>query len=630
MRISIYYISIFVLLISCQSEASQTNPEGSSSMTPAWAKNAIWYQIFVERFHNGDPSNDPTKEDIQGSYPDSTPANWHTSRWTSDWYEPDDYFAQTDLPEFHNKVQLRRYGGDLQGVLDKLDYLEDLGITAIYFNPLNDSPSLHKYDARHYRHIDRNFGPDPRGDVAMMDAEIPDDPASWQWTKADSLFLRVVEEAHNRNIRVVMDYSWNHVGATFWAIDDIRQHGKASRFIDWFHVESFDDPATPEDEFKYEGWFGTKYMPVVNKDIPANDTVWPFEGNLVSESFKQHVYHVSQRWMDPNGDGDPSDGVDGFRLDVAAEVPLGFWRDYRKFIKGVNPEAYLVGEVWWDVWPDKLLDPRPFLQGDVFDAIMNYRWYRAARRFFAQAEPAYTATEFVEELDRLNANIHEDYLQVMMNMSASHDAPRLSTSLANKSKYKYQAKPTENPDYIIHKPGESVLKEQKMLLLHQFTYIGAPQIWNGDELGMWGADDPDCRKPIIWPELIFDPEKAHLLPDKTRPVDTVKADLALLDYYAFLIKLRNSSPALRTGSFEVLLADDDQQLLAYSRKDNRWEAIVAFNLSDEEKSIAVSTTFAKAYTDAMNPNEMFRPKKKTIELVVPAKSGRLLINQRER
>ncbi|MEX1139585.1 MAG: alpha-amylase family glycosyl hydrolase, partial [Bacteroidota bacterium] len=171
---------------------------------PQWAKSAIWYQIFPERFRNGDSSNDPRRDDLLGSWPHEFPANWQISNWTGDWYEPQAW-ERSNSRGFYFSVQHRRYGGDLQGVIDKLDYLKDIGITAIYFNPLFESPSLHKYDAASFHHIDANFGPDPAGDRKIIAQENPADPASWKWTSADKLFLTLLQEAHDRQIRIVID-----------------------------------------------------------------------------------------------------------------------------------------------------------------------------------------------------------------------------------------------------------------------------------------------------------------------------------------------------------------------------------------------------------------------------------------
>ena len=217
-----------LLLFGCgSSQIKEKEPDNRSLATvPTWAKEAIWYQIFVERFRNGDPSNDPTPADMAGSFPDKLPSDWRITPWGHDWYAHEPWLDNVDEQGFYSKIQARRYGGDLQGVLDKIDYIQSLGVTAIYFNPLNDSPSLHKYDARTYTHIDRNFGPDPKGDVILMDLEDHDDPAAWKWSSADLLFLKIVKEFHKRGIRVIMDYSWNHTGKAFWALNDIRKNGK--------------------------------------------------------------------------------------------------------------------------------------------------------------------------------------------------------------------------------------------------------------------------------------------------------------------------------------------------------------------------------------------------------------------
>jgi glycosidase len=263
----------------------------SLASAPQWAKEAIWYQIFVERFRNGDSTNDPTPADMSGSFPDKIPADWKITPWGHDWYSHEAWLDKVGANGFYSKIQARRYGGDLQGVLDKMDYIQSLGVTAIYFNPLNDSPSLHKYDARNYTHIDRNFGPDPKGDAAIINSEVHDDPSTWKLTSADRLFLKVVNEFHKRGIRVIMDYSWNHTGKTFWALEDIRKNGKDSKYADWYTVTQFDDPSTPQDELTYKGWGGNNpYMAVFKKDIiPAGNTQMPFEGNFHSESDRKSV-----------------------------------------------------------------------------------------------------------------------------------------------------------------------------------------------------------------------------------------------------------------------------------------------------------------------------------------------------
>jgi glycosidase len=508
-----------------------------------------------------------------------------------------------------------------------MDYIQSLGVTAIYFNPLNDSPSLHKYDARNYAHIDRNFGPDPKGDAAIMESEIHDDPKTWKWTAADKLFLKVVDEFHKRGIRVILDYSWNHTGKDFWALNDVRKNGNRSKFADWYNIIQYGDSSARRTGLKYEGWGGNNpYMPVFKKDIiPPDDKIMPFEGNFHSESLKQHIFDVTRRWLDPDGDGNPVDGVDGFRLDVAGEIPMGFWREYRKVVRSVKPDACLIGEIWWLEWPDKLFDPKVFLEGDQYDAIMNYRWFRVARGFFGQAEPILNATGFVSEINRINKGISIDNLQAMMNVVSTHDTPRLSTSLYNKTMDKYQSKPSDNPDYKISKPDRRTRKEQILLLIHQFTYIGAPQIWNGEEVGMWGADDPDDRKPMVWDDIRYSDEKAAYDQTKSRPVDSVRADTDLRLFYEKLCRMRRENSVLVYGDLLFSLADDKKMVLAYDRMKDNDEILAVFNRSDSTRTISVPVRQNGEFSDLLSGSPVsFRSVDKKVEIKLMPLSAKVL------
>ena len=551
---------------------------------PDWAQEAIWYQIFVERFRNGDANNDPRPDSMRGAYPGHIPRDWAITPWGHDWYQPDPWAHSYD-GDFYKAVAARRYGGDLQGVIDQLDYLQTLGVTAIYFNPLNDAPSLHKYDARNYRHIDRHLGPDPDGDAKLMAGEEPDRPETWQWTAADRMFLQLIEQLHRRNMRLILDYSWNHTGTTFWAWRDLVQHQADSRYRDWYEIESFDDLDTEENEFRYHGWLGVATLPELKKtNVTGKRPGYTYEGNL-HPSVKRHVYNVTRRWLDPNGDGDSSDGVDGFRLDVAPDVPLGFWRDYVRFVRKIRPDAFLVGEAWWTKWPDRLMDPRPFLQPDMFDSVMHYQWYKPARKFFAQADGGLRPSEFVKSMNEVYAGYSPATTRSLMNLAASHDSPRLASSFQNKFKYKYRMSPKGNERFDTGPPTIQTRREIRSFLLHQFTFVSAPHIWNGDELGMWGGDDPDCRKPLLWNDIKHQPQRYRADGTVTEHPIEVRANMSTHRYYRDLIALRKRRRELSRGSVFYLVVGDEQMTLAYERGFQGQRTIAAFNRADEARQL---------------------------------------------
>lgn len=637
MRYTVFLICCLVL--ACNQKPSEAQKTENQKLTkfdepPEWSKNVVWYEIGVERFRNGDSTNDPRPQDMQGLLPGDLPESWAITPWTHDWYKEDPFFSELEdqvdfygnpIQKFVDKVQLRRYGGDLQGVLDKVDYLDSLGITAVYFRPLNDSPSLHKYDARNWRHIDVNFGPDPDGDKKIMDSEIPDDPSTWKMTEADKMFVDVIKEFHELGIRVILDYSWNHTGNTFWAWEDVLENQEQSKYKDWYWVEHFDDPATEENEFDYHGWVGVKTLPEI-KETQKQDVAMgltTFEGNIFDSSAKQHILNVTSRWLDPNGDGDPSDGVDGYRLDVAAETPLGFWRDFRKHVRSINPDAYLLGEIWWEQWPDKLLDPEPFLRGDVFDAVMNYRWYRATRHFLNASPDELPVAQYIDSLNFYQSNLREVNNYAMMNYTGGFDTPRILTSLFNKNKYKYYCKVHENPEYKIHKPDNDTYDILNLLLIQQYTYVGSPHIYAGDEMGMWGADDPSCRKPLIWTDYSFDDEVVHPT-GQDRPVDQVEFNSELFEFHQKLIHIRKANTVLAYGDIEFLTVSDSDKVLAYSRYENEQEIIVIINSSDQQVNINIPTKFKSKYSDLLS-DKFILVKQKSLENVnIPPKNGMIL------
>ena len=233
----------------------------NNRQAPEWAADAVWYQIFPERFRNGDPKNDPPRSSLET--PIQAGKDWRISNWTAEWYSRDDWEKALGPDFYRNGVFERRYGGDLQGVLDKLDYLSGLGVNALYFNPLFYARSLHKYDGNSYHHIDPYFGPDPAGDLALIARETSD-PATWQWTAADRLFLKVVKEAHARGMKVILDGVFNHTGRDFFAFKNLYEKQQDSPYKGWYVVNSFDDPETLRNEFDYAGWWGHKSLPILH------------------------------------------------------------------------------------------------------------------------------------------------------------------------------------------------------------------------------------------------------------------------------------------------------------------------------------------------------------------------------
>ncbi len=549
--------------------------------SPEWAKYAIWYQIFPERFHNGDPSNDPQMKDIRYADPQEMPEHWQIHPWTSDWYKLQDYELANGELELWKHILRRRYGGDIQCIIDKLDYLEDLGVNALYLNPIFQSPSLHKYDGESYHHVDPNFGPDPEGDRKMIASENPLDPATWVWTSADELALKLIEEAHKRGMRIIFDGVFNHMGYNSFAFADVRKNQAASPYKDWFTIKSWDDPETEKNEFDYEGWWGVKSLPEFRED----------ENGLVAGP-RNYVFAATERWMNPKGKG-PEYGIDGWRLDVAFCVKHEFWKDWRTHVKFLNPEAYITAEL---VSP--LEETLPYLSGDEFDGEMNYNWAFTCTEFFINPKNKNyrKPSEFAAELKRMREAFPPSVAYVNQNLFGSHDVNRIGSHIVNRGgtnfrdwgKYFSFSKAADNPDYKVNKPNTEDLEIQKLFALFQFTYLGAPMIYYGDEVGMWGANDPDDRKPMLWPE--FEYEDEVYLPDQTKraKADKVAPNMELHAYYQRLIKIRREHPVLATGDFKVLIADDENDVFVFERRNESSRIIVAINNSDKEWALDVN------------------------------------------
>lgn len=545
-----------------------------SHQPPDWPKDAIWYQIFPERFHNGDVSNDPTVETLEGTWPYDKQTEWEVSAWTADWYRLQPW-EKKNKKGFYYNAQLRRYGGDIQGIIDKLDYLQELGINAIYLNPVFESPSSHKYGCAMWQHIDNNFGPDPAGDEEIWKEEDPQNPATWKWTSADSLFLNLVRSIHARDMHIIIDGVFNHVGIPFWAFQDVKKNGMKSPFKEWFIIKSFDDPTTSVNEFDYQGWYGVPDLPEIRED--DNGPLPPV---------RDHIHNIVRRWMDPNGDGDPSDGIDGWRLDVAEMVSMNFWKDFSGWVKGINPQAYLTAEIWWEDYPNNVMfNAAPWLGEEGFDAVMNYRFADAMYKFFNDEKKQIKASDLDELLFDIRKEYGPETSYVVQNLMGSHDCERLASGVVNPDRWiDHGGNVKYNRDFDVRKPSVFERQKQEVILAFQFTYIGAPYIYYGDEVGMWGADDPDCRKPMVWSEYSYEDESHHPLGLK-RPADPVTVDEELLNYYKSLVRIRNEYGSLRRGTYRTVFVDDLNALFAFERRYENEAMLAIFNGSTETRAI---------------------------------------------
>ncbi|MEC0368360.1 alpha-glycosidase [Paenibacillus chibensis] len=420
--------------------------------TPAWVKDAVFYQIFPERFANGDPENDPKGTQPWGGAP-----------------ERDNFF-----------------GGDLQGVIDHIDHLTNLGVNAIYFTPIFTATTNHKYDTEDYMHIDPQFG-----DIDTL--------------------KKLVKVCHERGIRVLLDAVFNHSGRTFAPFVDLQKNGENSRYKDWFYIREY--PIAVKDGIPtYDTFAFEPLMPKLNTDNPE---------------VKEYLLKAAAYWIEEAD-------IDGWRLDVANEVDHEFWREFRRVVKKAKPDAYILGEIWHE--------SSPWLMGDQFDAVMNYPFTNAVLDFFVDGTR--DARSFANALSKQLANYPRQVNEVAFNLLDSHDTARLLTKCeGNKDKMKLAAQ-------------------------FQFTYSGTPCIYYGDEIGMTGGHDPDCRKCMEW--------------------DTSKQDLELFSFYQELIALRLKYSALRTGKITFLSAEAGSGSLVYTREDEENLFIILMNNSETPAEISTS------------------------------------------
>jgi glycosidase len=535
--------------------------------TPNWAKSAVWYQIFPERFRNGDPSNDPGEADDENLLP-----------WTADWWdthpEHGEAAGQENFYTGAGNVWKRRFGGDLQGVKQALPYLRELGVTALYFNPLFEADSMHKYDASDYRHIDDNFGVKSVTPRRQVPGET-DDPATWQWSESDRVFLDFIQEAHRQGFRVIIDGVFNHTGRSHPFFQDVLAKGKHSDYADWYHITDWGDPRhwRPMDDplsvhgqpggIQWEAWDGPNgHLPDFKQHPELGLAPGP----------RQHLFDITRRWMAP--DGDVSRGIDGWRLDAPQEVPHAFWRDWRKLVKDLNPEAYITGEIWSPA--------HAWLQGDQFDAVMNYQFAMPAQDFFVDQRTALTPREFTQRLEDVAYLYPMEVALAQQNLFDSHDTDRVASMFVNPDlSYDGQNRLQDTgPDYNPRKPNETEWQRLEQAVVCKMTFVGAPMIYYGTEAGMWSPDDPSDRMPMVWPDLLpyEDPQ--------------IEFRQSLFDHYQKLIAIRRALPTLQTGYYRTLLADDAAGVIAYERSRGNDRVIVVINRSPEPRQIELPLSSA--------------------------------------
>lgn len=512
--------------------------------TPNWAKGAVMYQIYTDRFCNGDPSNDVENREYYyiGDY----------SVKVEDWNR---YPAAMGVREF--------YGGDLQGVIDKLDYLKDLGVEAIYFNPLFVSPSNHKYDIQDYDYIDPHFGKivEDGGEVLAEGEKENHFATKYQKRVTDkknleasnALFIKLVEELHKRGMRIILDGVFNHCGSFNKWMDRERIYEGQDGYEPGAYV-SADSPYRHFFGFRnengwpynpdYDGWWGHDTLPKLN-----------YEDSSVLE---EYILNIGKKWVSPPYN------VDGWRLDVAADLGYSneynhqFWKKFRDTVKNANPNALILAEHYGD--------PSDWLRGDEWDTVMNYDAFMEPLTWFFTGMEKHSdeyrgdlfgnADCFVKSMRHHMSRMMTPSLQTAMNELSNHDHSRFLT----RTNHVVGRVANLGPEAANKNVDKAVLREAVVM---QMTWVGAPTVYYGDEAGVCGFTDPDNRRTYPWGN----------------------EDQELIRFHKEMIKIHKHYPALKTGSIRMLCQDDN--ILAYGRFLDRQQVIVVINNRDELTQITV-------------------------------------------
>lgn len=492
--------------------------------TPDWAKGAVMYQIFTDRFYNGDKTNDVESREYFyiGDY----------SRKVTDWNK---YPDKMGVREF--------YGGDLQGVIDKLDYLQDLGVEVLYFNPLFVSPSNHKYDIQDYDYIDPHYGVIVEDGGEVLAEGVTENRLAAKYQKrttdiknleaSNQLFIKLVEELHRRGMRIILDGVFNHCGSFNKWMDRERIYENQEDY----EPGAFISPDSPYRSYfrffkeepgnwpynsNYDGWWGHDTLPKLN-----------YEDSMKLENY---ILYIGRKWVSPPYN------VDGWRLDVAADLGRSneynhqFWKKFREAVKDANPEAIILAEHYGD--------PSDWLQGDEWDTVMNYDAFMEPVTWFltgmekhsdeAREELRGNADNFVGSISHHMSNMLTPSLQVAMNELSNHDHSRFLTRTNHMVGRVEHLGPKAAEEYV----NEAIMREAVAI---QMTWVGAPTIYYGDEAGVCGFTDPDNRRTYPWGQ----------------------ENQELLNFHKEMIRIHKEHPALRTGSINILSWDEN--VLAYGR-----------------------------------------------------------------
>ena len=524
-----------------------------SFKTPDWAKGAIFYQIYVDRFYNGDRSNDVEKDEY-----------FYIGEGTNkvtDWMQ---YPREMDVREF--------YGGDIVGVMKKLDYLQDLGVEAIYLNPIFVSPSNHKYDIQDYDYIDPHFGcivknegellqRDENGNLIIQDSEHPNKDATRYICRvtdkenleaSNKLFAEFVEEVHRRGMKVILDGVFNHCGSFNKWLDreciyeDAEGYEKGA-FISgdspYHSFFKFREDAWPYN-VHYDGWWGHDTLPKLNYEE--------------SPKLYEYIMRIARKWVSPPYN------VDGWRLDVAADLGQTgeynhyFWKEFRRNVKEANPNAIVLAEHYGD--------PTEWLKGDQWDTVMNYDAFMEPLTWFLTGVEKHSdeyrgdlignADAFFGSMRHYMTRFNTQSLQVAMNELSNHDHSRFLTR-TNHEVGRIGSRGAEAANHGINK------NLFRMAVLIQMTWPGAPTIYYGDEAGLCGWTDPDSRRAYPW---------GH-------------EDQELIQYHRELIRIHKENQVLRTGS--ILFLWGEYQCISYGRFDDKDRIVVVVNISNEERHMAI-------------------------------------------